>query len=68
VDVIEVLNVGSERFVVRTHAELNGRYKTRYNFTRFGPDGKWRIIQAWNRKARSLRCTLFLLFVTARTL
>jgi len=44
VDVIEVLSLGSERYVVRSYAELNGRYKTRYNFTHFGPDGK---VDSW---------------------
>jgi tetratricopeptide (TPR) repeat protein len=40
VDVIDVFYIGAERYIVRSYAELNGRYKTRYNFTHFGADGK----------------------------
>ena len=39
-DVIDVFYVGAERYIVRSYAELTGRYKTRYNFTHFGADGK----------------------------
>jgi tetratricopeptide (TPR) repeat protein len=40
VDVIDVFYVGSERYIVRSFAELNGRFKARYNVAHFGPDGK----------------------------
>ena len=39
-DVIEVLDVGPERYIVRAYAELTGHFKTRYNFAHFGKDGK----------------------------
>jgi tetratricopeptide (TPR) repeat protein len=39
-DVIEVLYVGSERYIVRAFPELAGRFKARYNFSHFGKDGK----------------------------
>lgn len=40
VDVIDVLYVGSERYIVRSFTELNGRFKARYNIAHFGPNGK----------------------------
>jgi hypothetical protein len=39
-DVIDVLYVGPERYIVRSFAELNGRFKARYNIMHFGPNGK----------------------------
>ena len=40
VDVIDILYVGPERYVVRSFAELNGRFKARYNIAHLGPNGK----------------------------
>jgi tetratricopeptide (TPR) repeat protein len=40
VDVIDVFYIASERYIVRSYAELNGRFKARYNFAHFAPDGK----------------------------
>ena len=34
-DVIDVLYVGTERYIVRSFAELNGRFKARYNIAHF---------------------------------
>jgi tetratricopeptide (TPR) repeat protein len=39
-DVIELLFVGDERWIVREYYPLSGRFHTRYNFTHFGNDGK----------------------------
>ena len=39
-DVIDVLYVGTERYIVRSFAELNGRFKARYNIAHFAPNGK----------------------------
>jgi hypothetical protein len=39
-DVIEVLNVRGERWIVRDYFEPLGRARARYNFERFSPDGR----------------------------
>jgi tetratricopeptide (TPR) repeat protein len=39
-DVIDVLYVGTERYIVRGNAELEGKFKIRYRFMHFGADGK----------------------------
>jgi hypothetical protein len=39
-DVIDILDVGSERYIAHANASLTGRYKTRYFFTHFNKDGK----------------------------
>lgn len=39
-DLIEVFNVGPERYIVQSFAELNGKFHARYYFTHFGPDHK----------------------------
>jgi hypothetical protein len=39
-DVIDVIYVGTERYIVRAFPELNGKFHTRYNFVHFGSDGK----------------------------
>lgn len=39
-DVVEVFNVGSQEYVVRSYAELNGKFKTRYTFAHFATNGK----------------------------
>ena len=39
-DVIDVLYVGAERYIVREFNPLNGRFHSRYSFTHFGKDGK----------------------------
>lgn len=39
-DVIDMFYVGPERYIVRTYPKLAGHFKTRYNFTHFGKDGK----------------------------
>lgn len=39
-DVIDVIHIGAERYIVRSYAQPVGRFHTRYNFTHFGPDGK----------------------------
>lgn len=39
-DIIDVIHIGSERYIVRAYDPLEGRRKTRYNFIHFGPDVK----------------------------
>lgn len=39
-DVIEVIYLDSERYVVRAFPQLAGRFKVRYNFVHFGKDSK----------------------------
>jgi tetratricopeptide (TPR) repeat protein len=39
-DVIDVLYVGDQRYIVREYYPLDGRFHTRYNFTHFTKDGK----------------------------
>jgi tetratricopeptide (TPR) repeat protein len=40
VDVIDVLYVGDDRYIVRAFAQLGGRFNNRYTFMHFGPDNK----------------------------
>jgi tetratricopeptide (TPR) repeat protein len=39
-DVIDILYVGDERYIVRAYAELAGHFHARYNFTHFNKQGK----------------------------
>jgi tetratricopeptide (TPR) repeat protein len=39
-DVIDILDIGSERYITHANATLTGRYKTRYFFTHFNKDDK----------------------------
>lgn len=39
-DVIDVINVAGQRWIVRDYFELMGRSRTRYNFERFSADGR----------------------------
>lgn len=39
-DVIDILYVGDERYIVRAYSELVGHFHVRYNFTHFSEDGK----------------------------
>ena len=40
IDVIDVITIGKQRWIVRDYYEPLGRFRTRYNFERFSEDGR----------------------------